>query len=268
MKGLHFIVDYVTLYMALHIFLLRCFMKNKSKKFYIFLAAICTTIIVLGIVIFASLPKKDSEPSGTQGILYQLNDSESAYTVIGYEGTSRNVVIPSKHKGLPVTTVGNNAFAENEYLKSIEIGNNVTTIGRNAFDYCIFLLKVSMHDSVTILDSMAFSSCIRLTEITLSKNITTIKASAFYGCSALPEIKLGDKITTMERNAFSYCEKLQSVNLPNSLTSIGANLFYGCPLLTISCEATEKPSTWPDNWNIDYSMGQHEIPVVWGSKGE
>jgi hypothetical protein len=50
-----------------------------------------------------------------------------------YLGNKREVVIPSKIRGIPVITIGAYAFSSEELI-SVTIPNSVTTIGGWAFD--------------------------------------------------------------------------------------------------------------------------------------
>ncbi|MDE5856181.1 MAG: hypothetical protein K2H06_03945, partial [Anaeroplasmataceae bacterium] len=48
---------------------------------------------------------------GTEGLTYRLNNENSEYIVTGIENTTEtNIIVPTKYKGLPVTSIDRNAF--------------------------------------------------------------------------------------------------------------------------------------------------------------
>ena len=63
-------------------------------------------------------------------------------TITGYTGTSKDVRIPPRIGGLPVTVIGENAFSNDPYVRkgnrnqitSVTIPNTVTIIEKKAFD--------------------------------------------------------------------------------------------------------------------------------------
>jgi hypothetical protein len=119
-------------------------------------------------------------------------------TITGYTGTAKDVQIPERINGLPVTAIGNRAFAANE-LKSVTIPNSVTSIGAGAF----------------------FEN--RLSSITIPNSVTSIEQNAF-GFNELKSVTLPNSVTTIGPTAFAYNE-LTSVTIPNSVTTIGERAF-------------------------------------------
>lgn len=87
--------------------------------------------------------------------------------------------------------------------------------------------------------------------------VTKIQGSAFENNSRLTQIYLPASITSIGSSAFSGCKNLMSVFLREKVTEIGENAFTGCEELVIFCEATEKLSTWGEEWNC-------YCPVYWG----
>jgi len=59
-------------------------------------------------------------------------DGDKAIEISGYVGVLQNVNIPSKIRGLPVTSIGKNAFYRKN-LTSVIIPNSVTKIGEGVF---------------------------------------------------------------------------------------------------------------------------------------
>ena len=112
------------------------------------------------------------------GIHYVVSiDEENVkyITIIGYTGSSTNVVIPSSinvdGEDIPVKVIAGSAFKNNDTITSITIPDSVTTIG-----------------------SSAFRNCSNLTTATVSENsqLTTIGDSAFRDCPSLTSINIPD----------------------------------------------------------------------------
>ena len=130
-------------------------------------------------------------------------------TIVGYNGTDTNLVIPD--------TV--NVDGEDIVIKEI------TT---KTFYNCTWLTSITIPDSVTTIGAWAFSGCSNLTTVTIGENsqLTTIGSNAFYDCSSLT-----------------------SIYIPISVATIGNYAFRDCSNLTIYCEASSKPSGWDSSWN-------------------
>ena len=78
------------------------------------------------------------------GLLLELIDRESGYQVVGYNGDSPSLQIPSEYQGLPITRIEKEAFAGCAELTSITIPNNVTSIGCGAFAGCTNLTCITL----------------------------------------------------------------------------------------------------------------------------
>jgi hypothetical protein len=74
--------------------------------------------------------------------------------ITGYSGDSKDVVIPAKIKGKPVTSIGESAF-NNKELTSVTIPDGITSIGNSAFA-SNQLTSVTIPDGVTSIGDSAF----------------------------------------------------------------------------------------------------------------
>ena len=102
--------------------------------------------------------------------------------LLRYNGTSDNVVIPSK-----VRTIAD-AFCDNDTIKSVTIPASVTSIGSSAFSGCGALSRVTVGKNVTAIADTAFAGCSSLSAVYLPKSLTTVGNSAFNGCSLLSTV--------------------------------------------------------------------------------
>lgn len=199
----------------------------------------------------------------SEGLAYTFNDNgKSSYSVTGIGTcTDTDIVIPTAHDDLPVTSIGDWAFEGCNSLTSITISDSVTSIGEGAFFNCHSLTSVTIPDSVTSIGIRTFYNCSSLTSITIPDSVSSIGSSAFEGCSKLtyniknnlkylgnsnnPYLCLIDTMSnditsaTIDNNckvigsgAFKGCSSLASITIPDSVTSIGGYAFCGCSSLT------------------------------------
>ncbi len=161
-------------------------------------------------------------------IKYILTEDGASYILSDCGDLVKKAVIPSEHKGKPVTGIGNDAFAYRTRLTSVTIPSSVTSIGVRAFSGCTKLASVTMPDSVTQITPYAFAYCDRLTSVTIPNSVTSIGEYALYDCDMLTSITIPDSVTRIDAYAFGYCDMLTSVTIPDSVTNIGRGAFSGC----------------------------------------
>ena len=136
-----------------------------------------------------------SEPSApvifTEGFLdFTLSASNDYYIVTGI-GTFAlsNVLIPSKHEGLPVKAIGQGAFAGNQTIRSVEIPASVIRIEETAF-------------SGTAIESITFEE---------GSNLVQIGKAAFKDCTSLTGIIIPAGVTLIDDEAFRNCKNVKSL---------------------------------------------------------
>lgn len=152
---------------------------------------------------------KDSYTQATNKFIFQLNSDETGYGVYGYDGESKDLVIPSTHNSLPVLSIGPYAF-EGSSITSITIPDSVTDIGMIAFGRCTSLTSITIPDSVTSIGQYSFRGCSSLTSITIPNTVTSIKYEAFNGCTSLTSITIPNSVTYIGEEAFSGCLSLSN----------------------------------------------------------
>ena len=201
------------------------------------------------------------------GSKYEFVDLGDSYEFAGLgESTDSEIVVPSKYKGKPVTSIGKQAFyrsiwdqfnSDVEYptitsitlpdtitkiddeafvectgITSLTIPSSVTSIGSGAFYNCTKLVSVNIPDGITTIEDGTFSGCYALSSITIPESVTTIGTSAFQNCAALTSITLPSKVTEISAYCFSNCNSLTSFTIPSQITAIGNNAFEKCTSLT------------------------------------
>ena len=154
---------------------------------------------------------------------YWINEENNAITINGYEGTAKNVTIPSEINGKLVTAIGVSGWLASDICPcvSVTIPVSVTIIGEHAFNSFFNLTEFKVDFGNTKLSSM--------TGVLFNYDKTTLIQYPFAkeGAYTIP-----DSVTSIVRGAFWNCYNLTSVIIPSSVTSIDYDAFGGCFSLT------------------------------------
>ena len=135
---------------------------------------------------------KAAKPTPVNEFSRELTEDAGGVRILKYNGSAKNVVIPSEIEGLPVKIIDANAFNHNETMKSVIIPDSVEKIGGGAFNNCTALERVTLGYSVQVIDyrdgvygaSGVFEGCTALKSITIPDSVKKIGEYAFNGCSA------------------------------------------------------------------------------------
>jgi len=149
-----------------------------------------------------------------------------------YKGIAKDVRIPEKINGLPVTDIGIDAFEETG-LTSVTIPNSITAVGNWAF-YKNNLTSVTIPASVTIVGQGAFSRN-ELFSITIPISITSINRNVFAH-NQLTRIVIPESVTHIGINAFAE-NKLTIIAIPDSVKAINDGAFWGNNLESVTIGA-------------------------------
>lgn len=82
-------------------------------------------------------PIEPPDIEDSQGIIY--SEEGEYYTVTGYKGVAKEITVPGRYNGRPVTKIAASAFKNNASLEKISFGLNITEIGEEAFRGCTAL---------------------------------------------------------------------------------------------------------------------------------
>lgn len=161
-------------------------------------------------------------------VLYQASEGLSLfyrpvskdYQVDGI-GTcpDKNVVIPSTHDGIPITSIKSRAFANCTNITSVIIGDNVELVGSYAFEGCTNLKTVKIPNSVTSMGGSTggvFNLCPNLSSIFIPSSVKTMGWDMF---------DVSDKLTI-------YCELATAPSGWASRWTNCSNIKWGHPRLS------------------------------------
>ena len=115
-------------------------------------------------------------PTAYGDFLYAKDVAANAVGIVGYNGSDKNITIPSEIDGLKVIYVS--GFVGNQTIESVVIPETVKELGYNAFANCKKLKSVTLNEGLeSILDS-AFFMCPSLKKIRIPKSVTSISQFA------------------------------------------------------------------------------------------
>ena len=159
---------------------------------------------------------------------FEFDESTQKITDYLCYSTIKDVVIPEKINGVPVTSIGEKAFYTNS-LTSVVIPDSVTSIGNSAFRKNK-LTSVIIPNSVATINGGAFSEN-NLTSVVIPDSLTTIAGEAFRK-NNLTSVVIPDSVTSIGNWAFQS-NNLTSVVIPDSVTTIGQYAFAGNNLSSV-----------------------------------
>jgi hypothetical protein len=118
-------------------------------------------------------------------------EDNGTIAVYSYPGNTKNIIIPERINGLPVTSLTTYPIPSEkewkEYLDNVKgietviIPNTVLEICPGAFSYFVNLKTITIPQSVKSIGSRAFENCYNLQSIVIHNEIN-IAPAAFIGC--------------------------------------------------------------------------------------
>lgn len=211
----------------------------KKHPALLFILFLCLSVFI--ILFLCLLPDKVFDPSKEPRAAEPFDISDLLYKplkdgtleITKYLGNSDDIILPSEHNGIQITSIGSYAFSENKNLKSITLPDGITTIGCRAFDSCISLTEIIIPDSVTAIEESAFYNCKSLAVIRIPDSVTRLEANPFTGCNQLdvilspdhPTLTFSDGVLLTRDGtrliAYTHSRINQSFTLPETVTEVG-----------------------------------------------
>ena len=183
---------------------------------------------------------------------YSLNDDGLA-VIKKYNGTEKNVVIPSQIDEKSVFSIASEAFKNNTYIESVVISEGIIRILPEVFWGCTNLKSVEIPASVTYIADDAFGGawwnlydntygqtefCNSLEQIVIAEGNTVYDSR--NNCNAIVETEtntivrgckntvIPNSVVCIGAEAFRNCETLTTITIPTSVTEIKYAAFAGC----------------------------------------
>ena len=122
---------------------------------------------------------KDNKTYDIYWSSFELGDAMlgQGYRVIGYRGSSANIVIPDRMKGYrgeqPIHGIGNEVFKDETNITSVTLPSGLSRIGAGAFRGCTNLNSINLPETLTYIGDYAFADT-NLTEVVIPNAVDDI----------------------------------------------------------------------------------------------
>ena len=214
--------------------------NSKKKKVLQKVLCVGLSVFMLGAYAGTAIPQYTNtgivaEAANSEADFYTTENSDGTIAIIGYKGTSSDVVIPSYiygQKVVQVDALSNSKKDNKDFITSVTFPSTVTTINGPAFYGYTKIKSVVIPDTITEIGSYAFGNCTSLTSVKLPKKMIDSCYGMLSGCTALKSVTIPSGWTEIPESMFSGCENLTTVNIPNTVTKINNDAFSYCTSLT------------------------------------
>ena len=185
--------------------------------------------------------------------------SLGGYSVTGYYGSDKNIIIPAEVCGIPVVEIGESAFEEDDPdaypIESVVLPDSIIRIGKNAFRNCASLKSVTLSKNLKHIGEGAFWWCVSLENITIPNGVETIGRFAFNACKSFTEVDIPDSVNSIGIYGFAMCENLERITFGAGVKSIGDWAFFETGKLT-DIRYVGSAADWN---NIDFGGGEDNL---------
>ena len=195
-------------------------------------------------------------------------EGKDAVLIIGYNGTDKEVSVPTAFDEMPVISIGQQAFEHNDKIEKVILPEGLKHIGPMAFIDCPNLSEVQFPGfSIEDIGESAFEGC-GLTSVRVPSGAKKIAKRAFAN-NPLTSVELEYGITEVGEEAFAGCDKLEEMFFSNSIEEIKEGAFKGCDSLkkitVIDKETKIDPKAFTDK---DGNVLPLTVSAYAGSKAE
>ncbi len=197
--------------------------------------------ILLVLAIFMCIPIQARADDGIVvekdgDFLYRVEGESNnpEVTIYSYVGSDTDVTVPSKIKGMPVTTL-HGTFSSKKTVKKVTIPEGVRLIEYNAFYGCTDLTTVVLPSSLEEMTEYTFYQCTNLKTVSLdtaNSKLTKIGKYSFAYCEKLTGFDIPSSVKELEEFVFAYCSSLKKIIIPDTVEKIDISAFRECTNVT------------------------------------
>ena len=159
-------------------------------------------------------------------ILTDAETNEKYVSIIAYDGTDPQLVIPETLQGVPVTEIGYRAFFENEVITGATLPSTIKKIGDRAFMFTN-VAAVNLPDGLEVIEEGAFAQMPNLTAINIPGSVKELPYMVFYNDVSLASITLNNGLEKIGSDVFSHCP-VAALVLPETLKELDQCSFQDC----------------------------------------
>ncbi|MDE6075509.1 MAG: leucine-rich repeat protein, partial [Clostridia bacterium] len=158
---------------------------------------------------------------------YSYDVCRDGVCIMGYNGCSQKVEIPSAVAGLPVVTIGNSALRGNTSVREVVVPFTVKRVEEGAFFGMTELENIFLPKTMSYIGVAAFRGCTKLKKVELPTGIEILSEALFRDCTALVECDVPETVIEFGEAVFRNCSSLCRVSMPTvrRMTEGGV---YGC----------------------------------------
>lgn len=157
-------------------------MRRLLKMLSLALVA-CMLLSMVPVAAFAA-PEQQSYTDKYGTWLYTVDDN-GEITIVGYEGTTKNIVVPRKIGNQWVVALGDGVFKGNTHVCAVDVPTTIKSIGSEAFADCPKLEQVNLPVGLESIGDSAFQNCDSLKELYIPSTVTEIGEGAFAESDSL-----------------------------------------------------------------------------------
>lgn len=229
-------------------------MKTKKKRNIIIIIALAIVAVIAVIAIIDLQPLQDD-----QGFVYEYLNSTEYLTIMKYEGTATEIIVPNEFKNTPVKVISEEAFRDCDKISSITIPDSIINIGPYkeyyALEACTSLANITVSEDneyYSSIDGILYDKAkttIYFIPDAITGSVTIpdsyVKRYSFIGIDGITNINVSENnkyLKSIDGNLYSKDGKTliryapgksnTSFVVPNGVTSIDAYAFDSCNNLT------------------------------------
>ena len=196
------------------------------------------------------------------GLVYNLTEDLSAYSVSAYTHTATIISIPETFNGKTVISIALPGFLNHKTLTSVHLPKTIKEIGLGIFEGCDALKTITVdndnpncysdgnciigrnskivyagcnnstipNDAVEIGD-WAFCGNANMESVIIPASVERIGVGAFWGCSSLKSVTIKGNNVVIDEDAFDQCISLTEIDLTGA-KRLEYSAFWGCENLS------------------------------------